>query len=144
MSAANDTDDWCIECSDDEKYGVKANGDWYIPRDEIIRMYETLDQEKTLKLQWECPGMRSLSPAGDEHYKEGDDESMESKPEEKSDFDFNDEMTAPNLSRLRVSDAAPIGSAKKKTTSLDGILSNIRRHRQIEEMEKQATTNPNS
>lgn len=68
------------------------------------------------------------------------------RPEEKSDFDFMDEMSAPKFTPRRTGEGGPKGSAKKKTTSLDGILSNIRRHRKLEEMEKQAsesgTTNP--
>lgn len=36
-------------------------------------------------------------------------------------------------------EGGPKGSAKKKTTSLDGVLSNIRRHRILAEMEKQAS-----
>jgi len=59
--------------------------------------------------------------------------------EEKSDFDFMDEMSAPKFTPRRTGEGGPKGSAKKKTTSLDGILSNIRRHRKLEEMEKQAS-----
>jgi hypothetical protein len=61
------------------------------------------------------------------------------RPEEKSDFDFMDEMSAPKFTPRRTGEGGPKGSAKKKTTSLDGILSNIRRHRKLEEMEKQAS-----
>ena len=54
--------------------------------------------------------------------------------EEKSDFDFLDEPNAPGLGAKRVLGTAvkPRGSAKKKTTSLDGILSSMRRHRKID------------
>jgi PAXIP1-associated protein 1 len=50
-----------------------------------------------------------------------------------------DEMSAPKFTPRRTGEGGPKGSAKKKTTSLDGILSNIRRHRKLEEMEKKAS-----
>ena len=61
--------------------------------------------------------------------------------EEKSDFDFMDEMSSPKFTPRRTGEGGPKGSAKKKTTSLDGILSNMRRHRELEKMEKQASEN---
>ena len=67
--------------------------------------------------------------------------SLSFRQEEKSDFDFMDEMSTPKFTPRRTGEGGPKGSAKKKTTSLDGILSNIRRHRKLEEMEKQASEN---
>lgn len=48
-----------------------------------------------------------------------------------TDFDFDDEMATPNLRRKTEPGAR--GSGRKKTTSLDTVLSNMRRHRQLEE-----------
>ena len=63
--------------------------------------------------------------------------------EEKSDFDFWDESnggaansgkTGPPGRRLVPgAPKVPRGSAKKKTTSLDGILSSMRRHRKLDQ-----------
>lgn len=47
---------------------------------------------------------------------------------DKSDFDFMDEVTLPKLKIRKDGEDALKGSAKKKTTSLDGVLSNMRRH----------------
>lgn len=62
--------------------------------------------------------------------------------EEKSDFDFWDEPSAttkPGPTRVGPGmgvNKQPRGSAKKKTTSLDGILSSMRRHRKLDQLEK--------
>ena len=60
--------------------------------------------------------------------------------EEKSDFDFWDEPKEANktVGPRRVgpgvySNKQPRGSAKKKTTSLDGIMASMRRHRKLDE-----------
>ena len=65
------------------------------------------------------------------------------RPEEKSDFDFWDDPVTTNSGARRVQGAAkpPRGSAKKKTTSLDGILSSMRRHRKLDEMDVKTTAN---
>lgn len=49
--------------------------------------------------------------------------------DEQDDFDFMDEMTSPKL-KIRHNKGADSlkGSAKKKTTSLDGVINNMRRH----------------
>ncbi|PNF22854.1 hypothetical protein B7P43_G16599 [Cryptotermes secundus] len=138
-------DDWNVPCSDDENYGVRGKETWEPSPGDIAALYDRVDREGVLELDWQCPGRRVPSPAQDDFYQE-DEESLESKPEEKSDFDFMDEMSAPKFTPRRTGEGGPKGSAKKKTTSLDGILSNIRRHRKLEELEKQAsesgTTNP--
>ncbi|XP_063235775.1 PAXIP1-associated glutamate-rich protein 1 [Bacillus rossius redtenbacheri] len=127
--AAEETN-WRIEASDDDSYEPSP--------EEIIELYDTLEAEGVLELEWQCPGRRPPSPAQNEFLQE-EEEDLELKPEEKSDFDFKDEMSAPSFTPRRV-EGGPKGSAKKKTTSLDGILSNMRRHRQMEEMEKQASS----
>lgn len=51
--------------------------------------------------------------------------------DDKSDFDFMDEMTSPKLKIRKDGEDALKGSAKKKTTSLDGVINNMRRHKLI-------------
>lgn len=53
---------------------------------------------------------------------------MNSREEEKTDFDFMDEMTSPKLKIRNKGEETLKGSAKKKTTSLDGVINNMRRH----------------
>lgn len=55
--------------------------------------------------------------------------------EEKSDFDFMDEMSSPRLPVRRVGESTPKGSAKKKTASFNGVLSTMLRHRRLEQQE---------
>lgn len=57
------------------------------------------------------------------------------RPEEKSDFDFMDEMSSPRLPVRRVGESTPKGSAKKKTASFNGVLSTMLRHRRLEQQE---------
>lgn len=55
--------------------------------------------------------------------------------EEKSDFDFMDEMSSPRLPVRRIGESTPKGSAKKKTASFNGVLSTMLRHRRLEQQE---------
>lgn len=49
----------------------------------------------------------------------------------KSDFDFQEEMSHLNLAVRPAGDNTPKGSAKKKTTTFDAVLSNMARHRKL-------------
>lgn len=53
-----------------------------------------------------------------------------------TEFDFQDEMSQLKLTVRQPGDCTPKGSAKKATTSLNSILSNMARHRKLELMEK--------
>ena len=54
-----------------------------------------------------------------------------------SGFDFSDDSSAVRLHPRRFhSSATPKGSAKKKTTSFENIVANIRRQKNIEAKEK--------
>lgn len=55
--------------------------------------------------------------------------------EEKSDFDFMDEMSSPRLPVRRIGESTPKGSAKKKIASFNGVLSTMLRHRRLEQQE---------
>ncbi|XP_071443604.1 PAXIP1-associated glutamate-rich protein 1 [Hetaerina americana] len=139
-------DNWCVECSDDERYEGKVKGSrgWEPPAEDIIRLYEMLDRGKTVELEWQCPGRRAPSPAETDYYPD-EEESQESIPQEKSDFDFAEDFSgsAPTPRRA-IGAGTPKGSAKKKTTSLDGVLYNIRRHRLIQQMEREEATSTNT
>ena len=56
-------------------------------------------------------------------------------------FDFEDEFTSSGTfdtpQQRRTPGGALKGSARKKTTSLDGVLSNMRRHKIIDETVEQ-------
>lgn len=118
-----DDSDWEIECSDDEFKDCK--GPWEPQPEEIDRLYTILENGQTLELQWKCPGYRSPSPEIKEQPEELNDLK---EPEEQSDFDFMDEMMSPKLKIRNKGEETLKGSAKKKTTSLDGVINNMRRH----------------
>ncbi|XP_041973682.1 PAXIP1-associated glutamate-rich protein 1 [Aricia agestis] len=134
-------DDWDLPCSDDElsKSGVFVGKEWMPDPDELEELYKNIDKSNTLTLDWKCPGRRAPSPVP---------VSKENQPEiptspireEKSDFDFMDEVSSLRLRVRREGEDTLRGSAKKKTTSFDGILSNMIRHKRIEQLEKQSIT----
>ncbi|XP_063395110.1 PAXIP1-associated glutamate-rich protein 1-like [Cydia fagiglandana] len=134
-------DDWDLPCSDDElsKHGTNIGKSWVVEANELEELYNTIDKGGTLSLEWKCSGRRAPSPIP---------VTKESKPEvlvspvreEKSDFDFMDEVSSLRLRVRREGEDTLRGSAKKKTTSFDGILSNLIRHKRIEQMEMQANT----
>ncbi|XP_063547805.1 PAXIP1-associated glutamate-rich protein 1 [Cydia strobilella] len=134
-------DDWDLPCSDDElsKTGTTIGKNWILEASELEELYNKIDKNGTLPLEWKCPGRRALSPVNIK--KEAKIEVPQSPvKEEKSDFDFMDEVSSLRLRVRREGEDTLRGSAKKKTTSFDGILSNMIRHKRIEQMEKQANT----
>ncbi|KAJ1520242.1 hypothetical protein ONE63_004450 [Megalurothrips usitatus] len=131
-------DGWTVDCSDNEETGSSNKSEPVPPPSEIVRMYEALDSNGPLPIQWSWPHGRK-APTDDSafNFEDDDEEEMETKVEEKSDFDFMDEAATPVLRKGKAS--GPKGSAKKKTSSFSGILSNMRRHHQQERMEKEQT-----
>lgn len=58
--------------------------------------------------------------------------------EDKSDFDFLDEASSPKLKMRKDGEEALKGSAKKKVTSLDGVINNMRRHKLLPSQSKES------
>ncbi|CAL1678920.1 unnamed protein product [Lasius platythorax] len=128
-------EDWFVECSDDEKYEVNAKHEWNIKAEDIVSLIEGLEaNNRVLELEWKCPGRRGPSPVPSNN-RQQEHGSQEYKTEEKSDFDFMDEMSSPRLPVRRVGESTPKGSAKKKTASFNGVLSTMLRHRRLEQQE---------
>lgn len=134
-------DDWELACSDDElsKSGILVGKHWMPDPNELEDLYKNIDKSGTVSLNWKCPGRRAPSPL---HVSKENQPEMPASPvrEEKSNFDFMDEVSSLRLRVRREGEDTLRGSAKKKTTSFDGILSNMIRHKRIEQMEKQANT----
>ncbi|XP_065351732.1 PAXIP1-associated glutamate-rich protein 1 isoform X1 [Cloeon dipterum] len=128
------TEDWTVECSDDERYSARdeQSSSWIPVASEIKKLFETLDKNQILDLSWQCPGKRN--PKSDERDLETNEFEEEEETPNNTDFDFADETATPKLRRAM--DNSGRGSARKKTTSLDSVLSNMRRHRQLEESER--------
>lgn len=134
------SDEWNFPCSDDElsKAGIYEGNEWMPEPVELEELYNNIDKQGTLSLEWKCLGRRAPSPIS---VSKENQPNLPTSPirEEKSDFDFMDEVSSLRLRVRRDGEDTLRGSAKKKTTSFDGILSNMIRHKRIEQMEKQAT-----
>ncbi|CAD1478278.1 unnamed protein product, partial [Heterotrigona itama] len=109
--------------------------EWTLKPNDILTLTEALEaNNRTLELEWKCPGRRGPSPVPT-NIRQQDNGSQEYKTEEKSDFDFMDEMSSPRLPVRRTGESTPKGSAKKKTASFNGVLSTMLRHRRLEQQE---------
>lgn len=131
------TEDWEIACSDDEKYEVNQaeSKNWEPPPDQIIKLYEELNKRQGyFELSWKCPGRRPPTPEKTEVHSE-ENTVVECKSEEKDEY-FDFEVEKGQLMLRPSGEVGPRGSAKKKTTSLDAILSNMARHRRMDMMEE--------
>ena len=49
-----DSDTWCIKCSDDEKYEITSQ--------DMIELYGQLSRGEPFELEWKCPGRRPPTP----------------------------------------------------------------------------------
>lgn len=128
-------EEWSIECSDEEKYETDGKNEWTLKPEDILSLIEALEaNNRVLELEWKCPGRRGPSPVPSNN-RQQDHGSQEYKTEEKSDFDFMDEMSSPRLPVRRLGESTPKGSAKKKTASFNGVLSTMLRHRRLEQQE---------
>lgn len=128
-------EDFELACSDDEM-AMKNGVEWEPKPEEIVELFKELDQKKVLELDWKCPERRPLTPMSSGDMKYVDSGNSEPYDEDKSGFDFEDESSPMKLpQRPSGSETGPRGSAKKKTTNLDDILSNMIRHRKLDMME---------
>lgn len=133
-------EDFEMEHSDEEMRPVDGK-EWEPSPQEIAELLRKIEKDKFLELEWTTPGRRPPTPAVtyDTGTFDDVDKSVIRTREEKSDFEFQDEMANLKLSSKAIrpagADSGPKGSAKKKTTSLDAILSNMARHRKLDMME---------
>lgn len=88
-----------------------------------------------LELDWKCPGRRPPTPPDEANKVEEEDAPADDGKDLA--FDFEDEFTSSGTfntpQQRRPLGGTLKGSARKKTTSLDGVLSNMRRHKEIED-----------
>lgn len=131
-------EDFEMEYSDEEMR-PRGGRDWEPNFEEIVELLKRVEKDKFLELEWTTPGRRPPTPAVKFDTYDDIDIAAIRKREEKSDFEFKDEMANIKISSKAIrpagTDSGPRGSAKKKTTSLDAILSNMARHRKLDMME---------
>ncbi|XP_068102654.1 PAXIP1-associated glutamate-rich protein 1 isoform X2 [Hyperolius riggenbachi] len=131
-----DEEDWCIQCSDDD---VDETEGWMPPTEEIRRLYELIASEKTLPLQVDILTRRPPTPDPDPDDEESDQEQEEEEEEEErpqipTAFDFDDEPVTPKNSLIdRRRTPGGSGRSQKREARLDKVLSDMKRHKKIEE-----------
>ncbi|NP_001090331.1 uncharacterized protein LOC779241 [Xenopus laevis] len=129
-------EDWCIGCSDEE---VEEPDGWIPPPEDIKRLYELLAKEGTLPLQVDMLLRRPPTPEPDSLDDESDQEGEEEEDEQETpnvptEFDFDDEPVTPKNSLLdRRRTPGSTGRSHKREARLDKVLSDMKRHKKIEE-----------
>lgn len=113
----------------------------YVPAPEqMVLLYEKLDRGETLELEWKNPGRRPPTPVAEEKPAEAEQPAAEA---DNKDFDFDEDFGEGLVTPQRRNPGSALkGSARKLTTSLDGVLSSMKRHREIEEMDDDTPTKP--
>ncbi|KAM8729403.1 PAXIP1-associated glutamate-rich protein 1 isoform 1-T2 [Acanthopagrus schlegelii] len=135
--------EWEIPYSDEEMEDPK---NWMPPPAEIKRLYEILAKGEMLELDFVPLPRRSLTPERkpsperddeDDAAKEREREERERKPPSPTEFDFDEEqMQATPKSSFINRRRTPGSSARasvKREARLDKVLSDMKRHRKIEE-----------
>ncbi|XP_076008064.1 PAXIP1-associated glutamate-rich protein 1 [Genypterus blacodes] len=141
--AAADDAEWELAYSDEEMEEPK---NWMPPPAEIKRLYELLAKGEMLELNFEPLPRRPPTPERtpsperddeDEAEREREREERERKPPTPTEFDFDEEQlqnTPKNafLNRRRTPGSSARSSVKREAR-LDKVLSDMKRHRKIEE-----------
>ncbi|KAM6155408.1 PAXIP1-associated glutamate-rich protein 1 [Rhynchocyon petersi] len=134
-----DAEDWCVSCSDEE-VELPADGQpWMPPPSEIRRLYELLAAHGTLELQAEILPRRPPTPEAQSEEERSDEEpeakeEEEEKPHMPTEFDFDDEPMSPKDSLIdRRRTPGSSARSKKREARLDKVLSDMKRHKKLEE-----------
>ena len=104
----------------------------------ILKLYQDLENGPGwLELDWKCPDRRPPTPPGEKCEEKDKDKAknLENAVKELA-FDFDEFSNTEPLNtpqQRRIGAGGLKGSARKMTTSLDGVLSNMRRHKIIDD-----------
>ncbi|KAG9350004.1 hypothetical protein JZ751_026357 [Albula glossodonta] len=136
-------DDWEIACSDEE---IEDPKNWTPPPAEIKRLYEILAKGEALELNWVPLPRRPPTPQHTPSPEREDDseEEREREREERArkaptptEFDFDDDQTSVTPKNTYINRRRTPGSSARSTmrreARLDKVLSDMKRHRKIEE-----------
>ncbi|XP_030631637.1 PAXIP1-associated glutamate-rich protein 1 [Chanos chanos] len=134
-------EEWEIPYSDEEMENPK---NWTPPPEEIKRLYELLSKGEKLELSWVPLPRRPPTPPrtpsperNAEDSQEDQEEESERKAPTPNEFDFDEEQTAVTpktafINRRRTPGSSARSSVKREAR-LDKVLSDMKRHRKIEE-----------
>jgi len=99
----------------------------------IVELYEKLDRGDSLDLVWKNPGRRPPTPVKVEAAPaktEVDDSTADA-----NDFDFEEESQGVVTPQRRAPGSELKGSARKQTASFNTVLSNMKRHKMLDQGE---------
>ncbi|KAM5227397.1 PAXIP1-associated glutamate-rich protein 1 [Ctenodactylus gundi] len=137
--AEGDSEDWCVPCSDEELELPADGQSWMPPPSEIQRLYELLAAHGTLELQAEILPRRPPTPEAQSEEERSDEEpeakeEEEEKPHVPTEFDFDDEPMTPKDSLIdRRRTPGSSARSQKREARLDKVLSDMKRHKKLEE-----------
>ncbi|XP_025424500.1 uncharacterized protein LOC112693574 isoform X3 [Sipha flava] len=103
---------------------------------EIFSLYKTLESgnASSLKLEWICPGRRELTPDDSQVSQNSTNDLCDITDSlDQSDFNFQEDISHIDLNRKDGKKELK-GSAKKRTTSFNTVLSNMARHQKLDNM----------
>lgn len=137
--AQADAEDWSVPCSDEEVELPADGQSWRPPPSEILRLYELLAAQGTLELQAEILPRRPPTPEPQSEEERSDEEpeaqeEKEEKPHVPTEFDFDDEPMTPKDSLIdRRRTPGSSARSQKREARLDKVLSDMKRHKKLEE-----------
>lgn len=143
QEASKDAEEWEIAYSDEEMEDPK---NWMPPPPEIKRLYELLAKGEMLEMNFVPLPRRPPTPERtpsperddeDDDAKEREREERDRKPPSPTEFDFDEEQTQATpknafMNRRRTPGSSARSSVKREAR-LDKVLSDMKRHRKIEE-----------
>lgn len=139
-------DEWNYPCSDDElmSAGSIEDGEWTPSGAELEALYNAIESSPdgvpVSALEWRSPGRHPPREAAPAQRTERTPDTPQMPAN--TNFDFMEEMGSFSLRMRRENEDTLRGSAKKKTSSFDGIVSNMMRHKRIQQMEREADNPP--
>ncbi|XP_074138855.1 PAXIP1-associated glutamate-rich protein 1 isoform X2 [Sminthopsis crassicaudata] len=131
--------DWCVPCSDEELELPRDGEPWMPPPAEIRKLYELLASQGTLELRAEILPRRPPTPEAQSEEEKSDEEpeaeeEEEEKPHVPTEFDFDDEPMTPKNSLIdRRRTPGSSARSQKREARLDKVLSDMKRHKKLEE-----------
>ncbi|XP_033748800.1 PAXIP1-associated glutamate-rich protein 1-like [Pecten maximus] len=141
---------WCVDGSDDEKYDPTKSGKgvWEPTPKDILQLFEKIEKEKVLELNWKCPGRRPPKGTEEEDMDATQDPSIEAEPEEAeeepkpqqpTEFDFEeDEFDTATKVTPRRTPGVKTPKSQKKVARMDKVLQDMMMQRIQNAAEKQA------
>ncbi|XP_062368329.1 syntaxin-1B [Cinclus cinclus] len=134
-------EDWGVPWSEEEEEGAEPEGGWIPNPEEIRRLYEGIARAGVLPLRNVPFPRRDPTPETLSEPEEGGEpggspghQEQQQQPPPPTEFDFDDDPVAPNPSLIdRRRTPGPPNRGQKREARLDKVLSDMKRHKKLEE-----------